>query len=73
MLLQEDQWAVEKMEREQAMSRYRQACTSALGRKMQESSPAQEIGGWFYVVKQMISDSSDMLGQVTVEQDGPLQ
>ena len=24
-------------------------------------------------LKQMISDSSDMLGQVTIEKDGPLQ
>ena len=59
MLLEEERWAVEKMERESAM----QGAQAEQQRKAQEAQQLQ----------QMISDSSDMLGQVTIEKDGPLQ
>ena len=59
MLLEEDRWAVEKMERESAM----QDKQAEAQRKQQEQQTLQ----------QMISSADDMLGQVNIEKDGPLQ
>ena len=59
MLLEEDRWAVEKQERESAL----QGAMQDRERKAQEAQTLQ----------QMISSADDMLGQVTIEKDGPLQ
>jgi hypothetical protein len=59
MLMEEDKWNVEKEERMGKMQMAQQEAQ----RKQQEKNQLQ----------QMISDSSDMLGQVTIEKDGPLQ
>ena len=59
MLLDEDKWNVEKQERETAM----QGQMAEQQRKEQEQQTLQ----------QMISSADDMLGQVNIEKDGPLQ
>ena len=59
MLMDEDRWNVEKEERLSNM----QMAQEDRQRKAQELD----------TVKQMISSGEDMLGQVTVEKDGPLQ
>ena len=59
MLLEEDRWAVEKEERQNAL----QGALQDRERKAQEAQTLQ----------QMISSADDMLGQVTIENEGPLQ
>lgn len=59
MLLDEDRWNVEKQERANKMAMEQQA--------IQQKEAEQQT------LKQMISSADDMLGQVTIEQDGPLQ
>jgi hypothetical protein len=59
MLLEEERWAVEKMERESAM----QGAQAEQQRKAQEAQQLQ----------QMISSADDMVGKVKIEQDNPLQ
>ena len=58
-LMAEDRWNVEKQERANKMAMDQQA--------MQQKEAEQQT------LQQMISSSEDMLGQVTIEQDGPLQ
>jgi hypothetical protein len=59
MLMDEDKWNVEKEERMGKM----QMAQEEAQRKQQEQQQLQ----------QMISSTDDMLGQVTIEKDGPLQ
>ena len=59
MLMDEDKWALEKMERESALQ----------GQQADRERKAQET----QTLQQMISSADDMLGQVTVENEGPLQ
>lgn len=59
MLLEEDRWNIEKEERQGKMQMAQQDAQV----KQQEQQ----------TLKQMISDSSDMLGQVKIEKEGPLQ
>ena len=59
MLMDEDKWALEKMERESALE----------GQQADRERKAQET----QTLQQMISSADDMLGQVTVENEGPLQ
>ena len=58
-LMAEDRWNVEKQERANKMAMDQQA--------MQQKEAERQT------LQQMISSSEDMLGQVTIEQDGPLQ
>ena len=58
-LMAEDRWQVEKQERANKMAMDQQA--------MQQKEAERQT------LQQMISSTDDMLGQVTIEQDGPLQ
>jgi hypothetical protein len=59
MLMDEDRWNVEKEER--------------MGKMQMAQQDAQRKDQEQQTLQQMISDSTDMLGQVTIEKDGPLQ
>jgi hypothetical protein len=59
MLMQEDKWQVEKQERQQGME----------GAQMEQQRKAQEQEA----LQQMISDNQNMLGQVNIQEEGPLQ
>ena len=59
MLLDEDKWAVEKMEREAAMQ----------GQQAEQERKAQEQN----TLQQMISSADDMLASVNIEKDNALQ
>jgi hypothetical protein len=59
MLMQEDKWQVEKQERQQGME----------GAQMEQQRKSQEQEA----LQQMISDNQNMLGQVNIQEEGPLQ
>jgi sortase (surface protein transpeptidase) len=59
MMMAEDRWEMEKRERASKMQ--------------MEQEEAQRKAMEQQQLQQMISDSTDMLGQVTIEKDGPLQ